>query len=80
MTPYVTSSVDFISGVGYSIFDGSRRFSMYFGIEFIGPGRYSEIAATRSSKQFGTRPMSSWRIPPDSSWNTPSVLPSDSIR
>ena len=48
---------------------------MYRGICSIGPGRYSEIPAIRSSKQSGRSCIMNCFMPPDSSWNTASVSP-----
>ena len=49
---------------------------MYLGIESIGPGLYSAMPATMSSKQVGLRFFMKSVMPPLSSWNMPFVLPS----
>ena len=48
-------------------------------MESMGPGRYRAITAQMSSMFLGLRPMHTPVMPADSSWNTPEVLPSDSI-
>ena len=50
------------------------------GMESIGPGRYSATIAVRSSMDVGFMFMHTPVMPADSSWNTPWVLPSASIR
>ena len=49
------------------------------GIESMGPGRYRAIRAVMSSIFWGFMLTHTPVMPLDSSWNTPEVLPSDSI-
>ena len=44
-------------------------------MNFIGPGRYREMTAIRSSMLSGSDCMMTRRMPADSNWNTPSVAP-----
>ena len=44
-----------------------------------GPGRYSATKAPKSSNTDGLKSLTSFFIPADSNWNTPSVSPSESI-
>ena len=41
----------------------------------MGPGRYSATTAVMSSMDCGRRPVTTFVMPADSSWNTPMVLP-----
>ena len=45
----------------------------------MGPGRYKEITAVKSSMDFGPSPTSTLRMPADSNWNTPCACPFASI-
>ena len=49
--------------------------AIYRGMDSMGPGRYSEMAAMISSKQLGFMLVRKEVMPLPSSWNTPSVSP-----
>ena len=66
-------------GVRYCTLSGFCLPATYRGMDSIGPGRYSDMAAMMSSKFEGFIEVRNWRMPLDSSWNTPSVSPSEII-
>ncbi len=53
--------------------------AQYASMLTIGPGRYSALAAIRSSIRLGFILASTSFIPPDSNWNTPLVSPCEKI-
>jgi hypothetical protein len=48
-------------------------------MESMGPGRYSAMIAVMSSMLWGCIPVQTAVMPVDSIWNTPAVLPEESI-
>ncbi len=77
MHPYVTDRIGSSSGVMYDTCSGCVLFSMYCGMESIGPGRNRLMPAMMSSRQSGFRFFIKRVMPPLSSWKIPTVLPSD---
>jgi hypothetical protein len=79
MIPYV-SRVNFsIAGCSYATLAFPCFRLMKSGISSMGPGRYSETMAMRSSSRSGLRLRMASRMPDDSNWNTPNVLASPSM-
>ena len=67
------------SGCWYLTWAASLWFSRYMGMNCMGPGRYKEIMAIRSSMPCASDCTSSRVMPADSNWNTPTVWPSASM-
>ncbi len=75
MQPYVGSKIGSNWGQSYVMPAISFFPRMYLGMKSIGPGRYSEMPAVRSSMDPGCSSFMNDCMPPDSIWNTPSVRP-----
>ena len=75
----MTSSIGFNWGVRYCTVSGFCLPATYRGMDSIGPGRYSDIAAMMSSKLDGFIWVRNWVMPEDSSWKMPVVSPSEII-